>query len=1367
VITKLRTSVRQIFGWLWRSLAVAAGVALAFLIREPLAHHHPGFAPFITFYPAVLLAALLGGLWTGILATVLCALVAGIWIFSPTGKLAVRDPYDVLSLAIFCVFGIALSIILELYRRNREKLVAYQVEDAISSERRKAEEERQKAESAGAERQRLLDVLETLPAMVSLLTTDHRVTFANRSFREKYGEPCGEPCFKVRHGRSEPCVPCETFFPLHTGEPHHREVIFRDGSLIDAYDYPFTDLDGSSTILEVGVDITERRRAETELEQYREHLEALVQERTHQLQATNAQLEADIKVREQVEETLRESRAKLAAALASMTDSVLITDAEGRFVDFNDAYATFYRFRNKDECARNFAEFSSLVEVCTADGEPASQEMYAMRRALRGETAIGVEYKLRRRDSGETWVGSISFSPIRDKDGVITGSVITARDITEAKRAEKVIETTLQRFYIILSNLSSGILLVTNEGRIEFANQAFCDLFRLRESPADLVATFDSEKVIAKIDTAYENPVQAALRVREIVKQGQPVLSEELPIQNGCMFIRDFVPLTVDGKSYGRMWVHTDITDSKRREEALRQSEKRYRNLFNSMNEGFCVIEVLFDAEGRPEDYRFLEVNDAFEKQTGLHDAVGKRMRELAPDHEEHWFEIYGRIALTGEAQHFMNEAKALNRVYDVYAYRVGEPELRRVAIVFNDFSDYKRAEDALRASEEQFRNLANAIPQLCWMANADGWLFWYNERWYEYTGTTPQQMEGWGWQSVHDPEALPLVMERWKDSIATGKPFDMVFPLRRADGVFRPFLTRVMPVKDAEGKVGRWFGTNTDITERKRAEEQLTKLNRTLKALSNSNQALMRAEDESAFLNEVCRIVTDDCGHAMVWIGFAEHDDCKTVRAVAHAGFDNGYLETLQITWGDGERGQGPTGTAIRTGQPAMCRDMRADPAFAPWRDEAVKWGYASSLAMPLKERGEAWGAITIYSRETDAFTEGEVKLLTELAGDVESGIELLRVRAAHAQAAENLRESESRLGLFIEHAPAALAMFDKRMCYLRASRRWRADYGLGDRDLNDVSHYDVFPEVPEEWKEAHRRGMAGEVVRADADRFQRADGSEQWIRWEVFPWRDAEGQVGGIVIFSEDITQRKQAEAALFENQKMAMQREQLHALAVRQQRAREEERTKVSRDLHDQIGQILTAIKMDVTWMGRRLAKTQGPVRERLAGTVELINDGIRSVRRICTGLRPGVLDDLGLAAAIEWQANEFASRTGIPCQVSATSGDLHLDGEQATAFFRIFQECLTNVSRHAKARSVRVSLHMEGGNLLMVVRDDGKGFRESEASGSLGILGMKERALVCGGDLQISSSPGNGTTVTLSVPIRSAGENGSEHAHIDSR
>jgi len=128
------------------------------------------------------------------------------------------------------------------------------------------------------------------------------------------------------------------------------------------------------------------------------------------------------------------------------------------------------------------------------------------------------------------------------------------------------------------------------------------------------------------------------------------------------------------------------------------------------------------------------------------------------------------------------------------------------------------------------------------------------------------------------------------------------------------------------------------EIAERKKREAEIVRLNRTLRALSDINQAMMRVQGEAEFLQKVCQIVVEDCGHAMVWIGYAEEDEAKTVRTVAHAGFEEGYLETLKITWADTERGRGPTGTAIRTGKPSACRDMRTDPHFAPWRAEALK---------------------------------------------------------------------------------------------------------------------------------------------------------------------------------------------------------------------------------------------------------------------------------------------------------------------------------------------------------------------------------------------------------------------------------------------
>ncbi len=215
-------------------------------------------------------------------------------------------------------------------------------------------------------------------------------------------------------------------------------------------------------------------------------------------------------------------------------------------------------------------------------------------------------------------------------------------------------------------------------------------------------------------------------------------------------------------------------------------------------------------------------------------------------------------------------------------------------------------------------------------------------------------------------------------------------------------------------GKDGSWLGrrsSNRDFTERKRVETELYRVNRTLKALSGCNQAMLRATQEVKFLYEVTQIIVDMAGYRMAWVGLAEEDENKTVQPVAQAGFENGYLQTVNITWADTERGRGPTGTAIRTGKPSICKNMLTDPQYAPWRVEASKRGYASSIAIPLIGEDRTIGALNIYAVEPDAFDTEEVKLLMELAEDIAYGITVLRTREERRLAQEALQKAHDEL--------------------------------------------------------------------------------------------------------------------------------------------------------------------------------------------------------------------------------------------------------------------------------------------------------------------------------------------------------------------
>jgi two-component system sensor histidine kinase UhpB len=263
---------------------------------------------------------------------------------------------------------------------------------------------------------------------------------------------------------------------------------------------------------------------------------------------------------------------------------------------------------------------------------------------------------------------------------------------------------------------------------------------------------------------------------------------------------------------------------------------------------------------------------------------------------------------------------------------------------------------------------------------------------------------------------------------------------------------------------------------------------------------------------------------------------------------------------------------------------------------------------------------------------------------------------------------------------------------------------------------------------------------------RIVRPDGSIRWIRDRGFPIRDEGGQLYRVVRITEDITERKRVEEELQQSL------EQSRAFAARLQNIREEERTRVAREIHDELGQALTAIKIELSsWIRELTAKTGQSVPD-ATGIMRLIDATIQSVRRISTDLRPGILDSLGLVAALEWATEEFAARTGTACRLELPSSDISVDRERATALFRIFQEALTNVARHANATGLHVRLTNCDDGVCLNVRDNGTGLDMAQVGkyGSLGILGMKERALMFGGEFTVSGVPGQGTSVTARIP-----------------
>lgn len=542
------------------------------------------------------------------------------------------------------------------------------------------------------------------------------------------------------------------------------------------------------------------------------------------------------------------------------------------------------------------------------------------------------------------------------------------------------------------------------------------------------------------------------------------------------------------------------------------------------------------------------------------------------------------------------------------------------------------------------------------------------------------------------------------------------------------------------------------NVTDQKKAEDELHRLNRSYRALTKINQALVRSENEHDFLEYVCKLACSEGGYMMAWVGFVEKDEARTIRPVVWEGTEDGYLTNVHISYGENEFGTGPAGIAVRTKKTTVFQNIINDIQDEEWKRNVISKGYAAIISLPLIYNGEVFGVLGIYSANPDAFDHEEKNLLEQLAADLEFGIISLRTKAERALAENSLRESEARYRALVELSPEPILVYDfstiqyANRATLLVLNLQSLDEIIGEK-ITDL----VPPEYHHEIAKREQAALEGNPITDPMNMtLTFPDGTTRYLE-----------AIGSIIMYGgkraaqvmvRDLTPHRLTEEALRNS------REQLSSLAVHLQKIREEERTKVAREIHDELGQYLTGLKMDISFVQDLLnekSQFNGKeiINERMHMTSELLDTTVSAVRRISSELRPAVLDSLGLLAAIEWQSEEFKSRMDIDCESFITVDKINLPQQQTTAVFRILQESLTNVKKHSNAARVTITFTQEDGNYILEIKDNGKGVctEDFQKENSFGLLGMKERAHLFGGTVDIKGESGKGTTVTVIIPI----------------
>lgn len=565
--------------------------------------------------------------------------------------------------------------------------------------------------------------------------------------------------------------------------------------------------------------------------------------------------------------------------------------------------------------------------------------------------------------------------------------------------------------------------------------------------------------------------------------------------------------------------------------EALRESEEKYRHLFEMESDAILLIEN--DAG------QILEANTAASELYGYsrEELLNRKNTDLSAEPDETRKTVEEQTTRVPIRYHKKKDGTVFPVEITARFLTWWGREMHIAAV--RDITKRIKAEEALYRERDLSARIVTTSPVGITMVDSEGRILFANEQAERVLGLSQDEIiqrryNAPSWR-ITDYNGLPFPEEElpFTRVMATGRPvYDVRHAIEWPDGKRTLLSINAAPLLDETGRPSGMVAAIQDVTQRIEAEKALQRALRAYRVISDCNQALVRIADEQELLDEVCRVIVEVGGFRMAWVGLAELDEAKTVRPVAWAGTEDGYLSTIKVSWDEEcEVGRGPIGKAIRTGAPCVTHNIMTCAEYAPWRNEASRRGYVSSIALPLRAEGQAFGTLSIYASEQDAFDDEETGLLMELAGDLAYGIGALQAQTERSKAESALHESEGRYRNLFDNSLSGIALHEivtdeqgnpVDYTFLEVNPAFEKLTGLAPAQIIGKRATEVLPGIEKEpfISIYGRVALTGEPIRFEQS-------SESLGRsYEIAAFSPRRGQFAAMFT---DITERKKAEAAI----------------------------------------------------------------------------------------------------------------------------------------------------------------------------------------------------------------------------------------------